>query len=393
MGTMATTKKVEGMEPENLAPEEKPRTRRPRPVKKVRGKVLKPKAAKPKGQKKRPRGRPPKPPAKRPVGRPRKHPVVAASAVSEEASVKRPVGRPRKTPGPDAVGSESPGTSGGPAGKARPPKLPPRLRQTLKEQGLRPPARHLKNRPWTEQYAEAVRQAQQEIVSYRDQAARNQGYSSWRAVAYERRRINTEIKDLRKEIVRAARLRDYLERIKAGEPLPALPDRSGVRMPRRKKASIGRLPRYMPEVDESVPFELRQADDPNAPHFDPRQADQQERALRLAYGGMIRDLRVDTLQESVYDVAPRAYLDPNRVADYERGVDKASFSEMSRIARAVNLTGEQLLIRWLEALTGRQVTLVEADLPETAGAGDQSQTVKAGKAPRAAKTSAHDFKK
>lgn len=196
--------------------------------------------------------------------------------------------------------------------------------------------------------------------------AQDAGFPDW--VSYlktlpEPRRKRLELNErVRTEIMRRPMTQDEVNALRArlaaelGVTVTRTPQREGSRIP-RGGFGMGRKPGgYMPKVDATVPLEERQGDDPNAPNFDPRVASSGERALRAALAKVLRERRVRELDVTTYDLAVSAYIEPNRIGEWEReNVTVQRLGDMYRIARALGLSGEELLRRWLEAMIGRPV--------------------------------------
>lgn len=196
--------------------------------------------------------------------------------------------------------------------------------------------------------------------------AQDAGFPDWESYLKtfpEPRRKRFELNDrVRTEMMRHPMTQDEVNALRArlaaelGVTVTRTPQREGSRIP-KGGYGVGRKPGgYMPKVDTTVPMEERQADDPNAPNFDPRVASSGERALRAALAKVLRERRVRELDVTTYDLAVTAYIDPNRIGDWEReNLREQRLGDIYRIARALGLSGEELLRRWLETMIGHTV--------------------------------------
>jgi transcriptional regulator with XRE-family HTH domain len=198
------------------------------------------------------------------------------------------------------------------------------------------------------------------------QQAQEAGFPDWESYLKtlpEPRRKRLELNErVRTEMMRRPMTQDEVNALRArlaaelGVTVTRTPQREGSRIP-RGGFGLGRKPGgYMPKVDATVPMAERQGDDPNVPNFDPRVASSGERALRAALAKVLRERRVRELDVTTYDLAVRAYIDPNRIGEWEReNLTAQRLGDLYRIARALGLSGEELLRRWLEAMIGRPV--------------------------------------
>ena len=200
----------------------------------------------------------------------------------------------------------------------------------------------------------------------RAQAAGFPDWESYLRTLPEARRKQLEVNDrVRAERTRRLMTRDEVNALRAqlaaelGVRARRAPDRSAARIPRGGFGIGRKRGGYLPKIDPAIPMEERQGDDPCAPNFDARVPSTGERVLRAALATVLRERRIRELDVTTYELGERAFLDPNAIGAWERGgLKQQRLTDVHRIARALELTGEELLRRWLEALVGRPIAFV-----------------------------------